>query len=117
VIAGQDRTASFDDFDPAVDRQINRSAFAVPAALTFGSAARAYTDLRTFGFLNESWGLIKRTALTERFVLNFRAEFFNVLNRVVHGAPANNVSNTNFGVVSSQANTPRQGQLALKLEF
>jgi hypothetical protein len=56
-------------------------------------------------------------ALTERVTLTFRAEFFNVFNRVVYGAPAANISAANFGVVSSQSNTPRQGQMALRLEF
>jgi len=30
--------------------------------------------------------------ITERVTLIFRAEFFNVFNRVVYGAPASNVS-------------------------
>jgi hypothetical protein len=60
---------------------------------------------------------MKRTTLSERFVLEFRAEFFNVFNRVVLGAPAANISQASFGLISSQANTPRQGQTALKLTF
>ena len=39
------------------------------------------------GYLNESFGLIKRTPLTERIMLTFRAEFFNAFNRVVFGGP------------------------------
>ncbi len=80
-------------------------------------AAQSETDLRAFPYYNESWGVIKRTAITERVGLNFRAEFFNVFNRVVFAAPAANISNANFGRVSAQANNPRQGQVALKLEF
>src|ERR1035438_427028 len=47
--------------------------------------------------------------ITERVTLIFRAEFFNVFNRVVYGAPASNVSLARFGVVSSQYNAPRHG--------
>jgi hypothetical protein len=46
-----------------------------------------------------------------------RIEAFNVLNRVQFGVPNTQVGNSNFGVVSSQANAPRQVQFALKLIF
>jgi hypothetical protein len=115
VVAGVSKTADFND--PATDFWINRAAFTVPTAFTFGNAARTYGDLRAPAFLNENLGLIKRTALTERFTLTFRAEFFNIANRTVFGAPNGNISNLQFGRISSQANSPRQGQLALRLEF
>ena len=109
--------SNFDPNNPASDHYINVAAFTVPAAYTFGTAARSYTNLRNPQLLNENVGLIKRTALTEHVSLTFRAEFFNVFNRVVFGSPASNVSASNFGLISSQGNTPRQGQVALRLEF
>lgn len=115
VVSSADKKASF--ADPAVDFWINRAAFTSPAAFTFGTSARAYSDLRAPGFFNESLGLIKRTKLTEQVLLTFRAEFFNVFNRTVFAAPNSNVNNLQFGRISAQANTPRQGQLALRLEF
>jgi hypothetical protein len=117
VMSGVPRTLDNDHFDPAVDRWINPAAFATPSGLRVGTAARSYTDLRAPNYLNESFGLIKRTPLTERILLTFRAEFFNAFNRVVFGGPEGSVSNANFGRISRQANTPRQGQLALRLEF
>ncbi len=117
AVAGVNRKASFGKFDPAKDLYLNPAAFGVPEPFTFGDAARYYEDLRSFAFYDESWGLVKRTALTEHVNLTFRAEFFNVLNRVVLGAPASNISDLNYGRVSSQANTPRQGQLALRIDF
>jgi hypothetical protein len=57
----------------------------------------------------------KSFLFTERMHLDFRAEAFNLLNRVVFGNPTNNINSTTFGVISSQANSPRQMQLALKL--
>ncbi len=115
AIAGVAKTSSFND--PATDRYINPLAFSVPGPFRLGTSARGYTDLRTFPNLNESLGLSKRTKLTERVDLIFRAEFFNAFNRVVFSAPQANVSNANFGRVAGQGNTPRQGQLALRLEF
>jgi hypothetical protein len=103
--------------DPATDFWINRAAFSNPAPFTFGNSARAYTDLRAPGFLNESFGLIKRTQLTETLRLTFRAEFFNVFNRTQFAAPTGNINAAQFGRISAQANAPRQGQLALRLDF
>ncbi len=117
AIAGVPRRTDSSQFDPAVNRWINPAAFAPPTPLTFGTSARSFTDLRTPWSLNESYAAIKRTPLTERLTLTFRAEFFNMFNRVVFGGPAANISNANFGLISSQANTPRQGQVALRLEF
>jgi hypothetical protein len=117
VVAGVPLQTDTSNFDPAVDRWINNVAFQVPAASSFGTAARAYTNLRAPGLLNENFGLLKRMPLTERVSLTFRAEYFNVFNRVAFAAPDGNFSNASFGKISSQANTPRQGQLSLRLEF
>lgn len=103
--------------DPLADRWINPAAFTVPTGFQFGTAARTYNGVRAQNFANESFGLIKRTPLREHLTLTFRAEFFNLFNRVVFAAPAGNVSAANFGRVSSQANNPRQGQLALRVDF
>jgi hypothetical protein len=117
VVSGVPLELSYSNFNPAVDRYINPSAFTVPAPFTLGSAARSYDSLRAPWNLNESVGAVKRIAITERVTLIFRAEFFNVFNRVVFGAPASNISAANFGMISSQSNAPRQGQMALRLEF
>ncbi len=103
--------------DPLAGLWINPAAFSAPTGLRLGTAAREYGDLRAPGYLNESFGLIKRTRLMENVNLTFRAEFFNAFNRTVFGAPVGNVSAGNFGRVTSQANTPRQGQLALRVDF
>lgn len=114
---GVSREASYSNFNPAVNRYINPAAFSVPAPFTFGNSARSFTDLRGPFNYNESWGALKRTQIGERMTLEFRTEFFNVFNRTVLAAPASNISQANFGLISGQANTPRQGQMALKLVF
>jgi hypothetical protein len=117
VVPGAERRVQVDGFDPNRDRWINPAAFATPGAFRLGTSARSYTDLRNPSFLNENFGLLKRFGITERVTLTFRGELFNAFNRTVFGAPAANISNTNFGRITSQANTPRQGQLALRLDF
>jgi len=101
---------------PLADRWINARLFQ-PQGLRFGTSARTYTDLRADGLLNGSFGGVKRTTLTEKVTLTFRAEFFNAFNRTVFGGPQGNISNVNFGRVSSWANSPRQGQMALRVDF
>lgn len=117
VVAGVKRQLGGGSFDPATQLWINPAAFAVPPALQFGTAARSYEDLRAPNFYNESFGLMKRVAYRERYSLTMRGEFFNVFNRTVFGAPAANISNANFGKITSQANNPRQGQVSLRFEF
>jgi len=117
-VTGQTRPGTWEgDFDPAEDRWINPEAFIMPQSLRFGSSARSYNDLRIPMNLNENMGVLKRTPLGESVMLIFRAEVFNVLNRAVFSGPGGNVSTANFGRISAQSNNPRQGQLALRLEF
>ena len=106
-----------DNFDPAVDRWINPAAFRIPAAFRFGTSARGYSSLRAPSFLNENFGLLKRIPLTERLTLTLRGELFNAFNRVVFAAPQTNVSNAAFGRIAAQAGTPRQGQVAARIDF
>lgn len=117
VVEGVSRRQETDAFDPARDRWINPAAFRAPAPLRFGTSARSHTDLRNPNNYNENFGLLKRFALTDRVTFTFRAEFFNALNRVVFGGIQTNVSNAAFGRVTTQANLPRQGQVALRLDF
>jgi len=112
-----DRRLQVDDFDPNRDLYINRAAFSAPAPFTFGTSARSYTNLRNPNFLNENFGLIKRFRLLDRLQLQFRAELFNAFNRTVFAPPQANFSNAQFGRISAQGNTPRQGQLAVRIEF
>ena len=117
VATGVSRATSVDGFDPAVHAWINRDAFRAPAAFRFGTAARGYTDLRAPAFLNENFGLLKRFSVKERFTVTVRGELFNAFNRTVFGAPQGNVSNALFGRITGQANSPRNGQVALRLDF
>jgi TonB-dependent receptor-like protein len=117
AVSGSSRRASVSSFDPNRDLWINKDAFSVPAPSSFGSSARSYTDLRAPTYLNENFGLLKHVKLHERLSVTFRAELFNAFNRTVFAAPQANVSNAQFGRISGQANTPRQGQLALRLDF
>lgn len=114
--------------DPRIDgpaqqrltRWFNTSCFTVPASYTFGTAARTDPVLRGHGIANYNFALFKRTSITERFKLEFRAETFNLFNRVQFGRPnqgATTAANNTFGVVSTQINDPRLIQFGLRLFY
>ena len=98
---------------PCVDRLIP-SAFALPALGSYGNLSKG--ALRGFGFFNVDMGLFKTFMVRERFTVQFRAEFFNFLNRANFNAPVTAVNAGGFGAVQS-ARDPRIGQLALKFNF
>ncbi|MDW8355911.1 MAG: carboxypeptidase regulatory-like domain-containing protein, partial [Bryobacterales bacterium] len=64
------------------------------------------------------FSVTKHTALSERYNLQFRVEFFNLFNRANFHQPnrITNVTAPVFGSISS-AQRPREMQFGLKLEF
>ena len=98
----------------------NTSCFSVPAAYTFGSESRTDPVIRGPGINNFDFALFKRTSISERFNLEFRAEAFNLFNRVWFGPPntvATTAANNTFGQITTQLNQPRLLQLALRLRY
>ncbi|TAM84193.1 MAG: TonB-dependent receptor [Acidobacteria bacterium] len=66
--------------------------------------------------------LIKDTSFGRRWagelgILQFRAEFFNVLNLVNFGIPSNALRGSGFGISSKTAGTSRQIQFSLRLIY
>jgi len=98
---------------PCVD-YLNPAAFGLPAVGTFGTVGK--NSFRGPGSFSWDMGLFKNIPLTERFTLQFRAEFFNIFNHVNFNNPTTSVSNSGFGTING-AGGPRIGQLALKLSF
>lgn len=91
------------------------SAFGLPATGTYGNLGKGV--LTGPGLLNWDTGIFKEFPLVgERFRLQFRAEFFNTLNRANFNNPNVTQSSGGFGSITS-AQDPRIGQLALKVLF
>jgi hypothetical protein len=96
------------------------NSFTENAPGTFGNSRR--NILRGPRYFNVDLSLQKHFLITERMNLEFRAEFFNVLNHPNFGLPDNfqqdgdPAQGGSFGVISSAAD-PRIGQLALKFSF
>jgi hypothetical protein len=103
---------------PTIDRWFNLEAMKILPPFTARRNPWMWNDLRQH-YLND-WDLavLKNTRLrAERVNLQFRAEFINAFNRVWFGAPDVNPASANYGKVLSQANSPRNIQLALKVSF
>lgn len=98
-----------------LDAYFDKSVFSQPAAFTFGNTSRYISDLRSDSMRNWDLSLFKEFRIKERFLTQFRAEYFNAFNTPVFGNPNTSVTSGAFGVVTSQANSPRQIQFGLKL--
>jgi hypothetical protein len=91
-----------------------------PAPFTVGNAPREISTVRAPGTATTALSLFKQfsfSKLREGSFLEFRAEAFNALNHPQFSPPNLTVGSSAFGIVTSQANSPRQMQLGLKLYF
>jgi len=100
----------------------NPEAFVVPFAGTYGNLGR--NTLNAPGLSELDLSLRKNTAISERVNLQFRSEFFNVLNHTNFGTPntvvyssASTTPSPTAGVITTTATTSRQIQFGLKLLF
>jgi len=131
VVSGQDRSGTGVNEDRAdvvgnwrlpegrsrsekIARWFNTDAFVVNAPGTFGTAGR--NIIPGPGQIDLTFGLFKNIPIRESHRLQFRAEIFNLFNRVNLGNPNTNRSSGNFGRITG-AGDPRVVQLALKYLF
>jgi len=107
------------DAHKRLDRWFETSAFSQPPAFTFGNSSRILSDVRGHGINNFDISVFKNTRFgpEERYNVQFRAEFFNIWNRVRFRKPGNTLGTAQFGVINGQENLPRQIQFALKFIF
>jgi len=100
----------------------NTAAYAPPTLYTFGNAGRNTLD--GAGLVNIDFSVMKNFVFREGRMLQFRSEFFNLMNTPHFGlnsqggvqAPNRTVNGSGFGRISA-AGPARQIQLALKLIF
>jgi len=90
-------------------------AYTTNLALTYGNIVKG----SFVGPQYASWdtSIIRFFPIHESLELQFRAEFFNVLNHTNFGDPQGNQTNGSFGTITSTNGDPRIGQWSLKLAF
>jgi hypothetical protein len=136
VIPGVSETNK-SSFNPMTTPFWNPAAFSQPAPFTFGNEPRSLSSARTFGSKDEDFSLGKKTRLFgEKATIDFRAEFFNLINRHIYepsvgnpqinspfiplGSPGCNGPNQRFacgfGAITN-ASGPRTIQFALKIAY
>ena len=105
--------------DGPVSERLNRyfdtSVYSQPAAFTFGNEPVFSPVLRSPGVRNFDLSLFKNFELRRTTMLQFRVEALNAFNNVQFSGPNTSVTSSSFGVISGQANAPRQLQFGLKL--
>jgi hypothetical protein len=100
---------------------INAACFTEPAPYTFGNEPRVDSSLTADGVANWDFAAFKRTTFgpSNKYGFEFRAEVFNLFNRVQFIPPGNGFGSSSFGVISGegQMNNPRLVQFAGKITF
>jgi hypothetical protein len=94
-----------------------KGAWADPGALQFGDEPQNDSSVRLPHNFNEDFSIVKTTMITERVDFKFVTNVGNIFNRHLWCAPDMNWSDSTFGTVSSQCNTPRSVQFGGRLEF
>ena len=103
------------------ERWFDTSAYAPVTQARFGTSG--HNQLRGPGMVNLDASVFRAFAITEQVRLQFRAELFNVTNTPHFANPNSNVSGSNFGVITTVANTGREGiderlfRVGLRLSF
>jgi hypothetical protein len=102
------------------NRYFNPNAFVQPLPGTYGNAGR--NILQGPGLAQTDLSLTKKFSLSERLNVQFRSEFFNILNHTNFNAPnpvvfasATGGPSPTAGVITSTSTTSRQIQFGLKL--
>ena len=96
----------------------NTSCFEYPGNYTFGNEPRVDANLTSDGVSNYDFAAVKSTRFAgERANVQFRAEFFNIFNRVQFAPPVGQHGSSNFGTILSQVNQPREIQFSLRVNF
>jgi hypothetical protein len=90
-------------------------AYGQESATGFGTASVG--SERSPGYKNLDANLSKSFSFYRETNLQFRANFYNVLNTVSLAAPQNDISSGTFGQITGTLSTERQIELALKLSF
>ena len=96
----------------SIDAWFNTAAFAPAGAFRWGTAGR--NTVVGPGINNWDFSVFKNFAFDEQRRLQFRAEFFNLLNRPEFASPGASIGTAQFGRISGTTRDPRDIQLSLK---
>jgi len=120
VTTGTPITVNPREVTPGVSA-ISKASFDLVAADQYASHLRVFplmfSNLRADGINNLDSSILKNFRFRKDIDFQLRLETFNTLNRPAFGGPNTSATSASFGLITSQANTPRQVQLAGKIIF
>ena len=96
---------------------LNPNAFRLPMSFELGNVPRSWAAIRGPINFDDNASVIKQFPIHNQVGLEFRAEAFNLLNKVNFGLPNATLNSSTFGQITSQYNLPRNVQVALKFHF
>jgi hypothetical protein len=114
---GCDKTFPAASLQDHLTHWFNTACFPQPGPFEFGNEPRVDSAMRADGVKNFDFSISKRTAITEQVSLAFRAEFYNIFNRVQFSPPNTQPGSATFGQVTAQYNQPRLIQFGMRLMF
>ncbi len=99
-----------------MNQWFDTTAYASPAAYSFGSGSRTEPNLRNPGAISFDSVMSRWQPIRERMRLQFRAEMYNLLNHPNLGAPSASITSSTYGQITSKSGN-RTVTMALRLEF
>lgn len=108
-------------FNCAAFLQPNADSLVAQRGYVFGNLPIALSNIRSPGYINEDFAILKRTNITEGQSLIFKLDLPNAFNRHVFGGIDGNIFSNTFGVPGGGGhgvlNAPRQIQITLRYQF
>ena len=98
-----------------LNRYFDTSVYSQPAAFTFGNEPVFSPILRSPPLRNFDLSLFKNFDIRPGMRVQVRVEALNAFDTVQFSGPNTSVTSASFGVITGQANAPRQMQFGLKL--
>jgi hypothetical protein len=95
---------------------MNIGAFTAAAAYTYGNVPRQISCSGP-GYINSDMSVNKDFKAGERIKLQFRAEALNAFNKPQFASPANSISSSTFGAITTTLGFPRIIQMGGRLTF
>ena len=110
------KNAILPDGQRTMDKWFDTTAYLNPGPYSFGSGSRTEPNLRNPSAFSFDSVLSRWQPIRERLRLQYRAEFYNILNHPNLGGPSAGTTSSTFGVITSKSGN-RTMIMGLRLEF
>jgi hypothetical protein len=110
------KSANLPDGQQSMDRWFDTTAYLNPGPYSQGNGSRTEPNLRNPGTFSFDSVISRWQPIRERMRLQFRAEFYNMLNHPNLGAPSASITSSTYGMITSKSGN-RTMVMGLRLEF